>query len=370
MLSRRSNQLFFWLLVALLLVSVASLRTIPFWPTWALDLQNLFQFHHCAGRNNPYLMTGRACGDPSARDMFYPPLLYWSFVWVRLFSFKVATKIWCTAIVLVMVPLARIWTDERVGWRAWVFWILLVAQFPVGFAVERGNSDVLVVLVWSLALALRGRPFWCGALMGVAVLLKLYPLLAVVVVVVGVLGEAFRGRSVRALWQIGAGGLVAAALGVALCWRQTLTYLHDQLPRFSNFHAYLTPYGHPMPALTAPDRAPATALSAILVVTWCVAALRRWRRDPVLIFAGGLAISTYFAVTSFDYNLITVYPLLLVLFLRTGWKPALLLLLGLVAVVGDRGLFATVPLMKLHIALQVAWLFLAGLWAAAAESSS
>ncbi len=62
------------------------------------------------------------------------------------------------------------------------------------------------------------------------------------------------------------------------------------------------------------------------------------RRDPALLFAGALAISTYFSSLSNDYNLITAYPLLIMLFIRATSAPwsslaTALLLVGLVAIV-------------------------------------
>ena len=66
------------------------------------------------------------------------------------------------------------------------------------------------------------------------------------------------------------------------------------------------------------------------------------RGELAMAFAGALAVSTYVQGTSFDYNLITTYPLLLLLFLearRTDrWG---LLVFGLFAIIGDRRLFMT-----------------------------
>jgi len=361
MLSGKSRKVLFGLLVLLLVASIPSVRLIPFYSTWGLDLQNLFRFQHCAGGNNPYLTTGLACGDPSARDMFYPPLLYWSFLWLRLCTLRVAVVVWSAAIVFIMVPLGRLWAGRTSG--MWVFWLLLLAQYPVVFAVERGNSDVLVVGLWSLALAMQRRPFVQGTLFALSVALKLYPAFALVVVGVGLLTETVQQRSVRRLAWTGAGSIIGAALAAALFWQQTLTYIHVQLPRISHSAPLLVPYGHAVPALGPRI---ATVLGAMLLAVWSLAAFRRWRRDPTLIFAGALAITTYFASVSFDYNLLTVYPLLAVLYARAvglgAWPPMVLLFLGLIMIVADRGLFSTPTMIRVHTGGQVAWLLLTGLW--------
>ena len=57
--------------------------------------------------------------------------------------------------------------------------------------------------------------------------------------------------------------------------------------------------------------------------------------------AGSLALSTYFAGISFDYNLVTTYPLLVLLFMRAraldNWG---LFAVALSSVIADRQLFA------------------------------
>src|ERR1700730_5401196 len=122
-------------------------------------------------------------------------------------------------------------------------------------------------------------------------------------------------------------------------------------------------FSHSVPAFTAPLSDLSRAIGIGLLVIWCLAAIREIERDPALIFAGALAISTYFSAISYDYNLMTTYPLLLVLFCRAvqdrspgfRWTWALLLL-GLIAVVGHRGVLATYPLIRLHVKLQLVWL--------------
>jgi hypothetical protein len=89
------------------------------------------------------------------------------------------------------------------------------------------------------------------------------------------------------------------------------------------------------------------------------------RARPQLCFAGALAISTYCARTSYDYNLLTAYPLLLVLFVdvarrnlrsvEAGWA---LLGLGILGVAGDRHLFLSGSYAQVHIGVQLAWLLL------------
>ena len=90
------------------------------------------------------------------------------------------------------------------------------------------------------------------------------------------------------------------------------------------------------------------------------------RGELAMAFAGALAVSTYVQGTSFDYNLITTYPLLLLLFIearRTDrWG---LLVFGLFAIIGDRRLFttpgATILTPNFHFVVELAFLVVAGL---------
>jgi hypothetical protein len=85
------------------------------------------------------------------------------------------------------------------------------------------------------------------------------------------------------------------------------------------------------------------------------------RGDVAMAFAGALAVSTYVPRTSFDYNLITTYPLLLLLFLRAQrtnrWG---LLVFGVFAICGDRRLFdhphGTLLSPEVHLAIELVFL--------------
>ncbi len=355
---------------ALLIASISSFMLIPFGPYWGMDLQNLFAFHHCAARNNPYLATGAACGDVGGRDMFYPPALYWSFSWLRLVSFETGVTLWSIVIggglllsLWSWVP-ARAWREPGAG-SVGLFLGLLVAQFPVLFAMERGNNDILVLLAWTgaLRLYLAGAAPAAGFLCAIAVGLKLYPVFAFVVVVIG-LGWSSIGSTerFRRFASYATGCALAAAAMLAVFWQQTRTYVTDQLPRFAGAPR-LPPllFSHTLDGLASGWRS--WALKGALLAFWGVAAARRLRQDPALVFAGALALSTYFSAVSFDYNLLTTYPLLLLLFLRSrsadrsGALAFALLSLGLGCIVSGRFQVARDPGM-LEARLVAQWLWL------------
>ncbi len=62
-------------------------------------------------------------------------------------------------------------------WRVLVFGILTMLSYPVLFAVDRGNMDIIVftVLLWFIMCYMQGRLVLAVVLVGVAVAMKLYP---------------------------------------------------------------------------------------------------------------------------------------------------------------------------------------------------
>jgi hypothetical protein len=378
-LCKRPETWAFALVLAVCAASIPSYRQIPgYGRPWGLDLQNVFAFHHCASRDEPYAATGFACGDRVGRGMPYPPLLYWSFTWIRAFSLPIACWIWASFIVAGLLGSGWVWSGAKLPrparsarLPAALFGALLIAAYPAAFAIERGNNDILVVLTWSVALLLflRKDRFASGSFCGLAAVLKVYPAFAAFVVVAGELGAAIRGDRQRRIEALRfAGGLALAPLAVSLLFLgQTRRYITQVLPPFAAHMPAVTLHSHSVPATFGDAARP---VSAALVLAWAAAAFFRLNAAPSEVFAGALAISTYVAATSFDYNLITVYPLLVVLLLRAlqeegrravaAWAA---LALGLAGVVAHRGWFTGHP--QAHVVLQVVFLVASALFVGA-----
>ena len=357
----------FLTVLILLVASIPSYLVIPFYRFWAVDLHHPYVFHNCEFRNSPYHVPGELCGDVEGRNVISPPLLYWSFIWLRYLSFESASILWSLLIPTIFLPLFRFWVPFR--WRTWIFWCLLGAQYPLMFSIERGNIDIAVVFLWSLS-------FWCyqtrkysaaGACAGFASMLKLYPATAAAVIGLAILVPRRSDTPKTSSSGYFVAGLALSILGACLVWPfQTMTYFTEILPRFAGTIPPFLIYSHSLPALTEGRFWLSTAISFFLLAIWMVAARKRLEEDAQLIFAGSLAISTYFAATSYDYNLITAYPLLLILFERAIERPGRdglvvlgFLVIGLVAIVGNRCLFLGSPLLeRVPVSLQLSWLAL------------
>jgi hypothetical protein len=357
-------------MLILLGVSAPSYETIPFLEFWGADLHNLYVFHHCSERNSPYLVSGYTCGDISGREMVYPPILYWSFSWLRATSFEVARSVWGAFILATMLLTIAVWGS--VTKRTAFVYLLLLVQFPVAFSVERGNNDVIVVGLWTICYVLFKNEslFLAGLIAGLCIAAKLYPLVSVSILVLGILcgnrnsSDPSRGHALLFVW----GAITSLVLISVVLPVQSVTYFTQVLPGWSSLIHPLSVYSHSLAALTEGNRALATILFAAMVSIWSLASLRGLFADTRLVFAGALALSTYFAGISYDYNLVTTYPLLAVLIDRAETKEdsvhscaAWLVILGLVAVVGHRGVFLSAGVygLKIHVIAQVVWLVVA-----------
>lgn len=371
----------FLLLVVLLMVSMGSLNYIPFIKPLGVDLLNIVLYHQCSAGTSPYLVDAVSCGDPLARGMYYPPLLFHSFAWVKGMDHRTVMRVWLPFSVLALAAVFYVWVRfiarERKDPRFFeipIFCALIAAQFPFGFALERGQTDIVAVVLLSAGCYLytRRQPLWAGVLFGAATAFKLYPIFACAIVGLGlVLTQLSERDRPGAEWlRFGLGAFAAFVVGNLLFFRDAKLYYTKVLPEVS---AIVTPaakwvHAHSFSSLVGPDYSGFTwSFCAGLVALWGWATSRAiLRNDAPIALAGSMAPTTYFAGFTYDYNLITIYPLLLMLFLRARktdrWA---LLAFGLFAVMGNRQLFerpeAALFNPTTHIMLQLAFLVAAAI---------
>lgn len=376
-----------WIALIIALVSLHSWVVLPFSYELGSDLQNLYKFHKCEAKDNPYLATGRQCGDKEGRSMYYPPLLYWSFYWLRGVNWGVAYAVWVTFIFLTVVLSGFLWftSKERSaagGWELAALWVLLSLSFPVMFAIERGNNDTVVFLLFTLSyIAYRkGQRAISGGILGLAAAYKLYPGIALTIIAASQLLDKRSSRerlTLRAPWTAAVPFIVGATVGTVLpmlLLRDQYTYYFKYaFPVFAAFRAPPVVWSHSLISLGAVLGATALGygLAAMIGIVWLWAlAHRREGRDEdsLLLFAAPIALSTYFSGTSYDYNLMTTYPLLGYLFLTAMTSAAPirnaawgLFLLGEISIIGDRSLFVHPFYAEAHILLQAAWLTITGI---------
>jgi uncharacterized membrane protein len=345
------------LVFVLLLVSVPfdpDTSALPFGPFWGLDLHNLWLFHHCSVRNAPYAdpKGGVICHDVEQRIMKYPPLLYWSFVWLRAFPFGTAIRLWAVFTIVATLGSLLLWTS---GWTAAAAAVLLLAHYPFLFTLERGNSDVLIVLLWTGAMVAwrRQRFTLSGVAAGLAIAAKVYPMFAVGIVFLAATRANERVR-------FAAGCLAGVGAALFLFFQDSLQYVAI-LRSFASEHPARLVFGHGLPTYFAPVFA-AALMTLLGLAAWAAARHSFSGEDVPLAFAFALIIATFFTRTSYDYNLITAYPLVVVLvarLARTASWPLFAAVAALtLSVAGDRYPFRYSP--TLLVLLEVLAIALAG----------
>ncbi len=379
----------------ILILGVLSARSIPYWSYPGLDFHNIWLFHHCEVNEalwNPYLYTGAQCRDPLARDMVYPPLLYWSFVWTRVFTFPAALLLFsmlvivgtawsCFRFTFADLSRARSYFREKTQELAQVdrppppfplvlLFILTVCQFPLAYAVERANNDVIVLLIWtgSLALFQAKKIAWAGALLGSSLAFKLYPGFGLLSLG---LGYWIAMGSFRQASRLGIPMVLTGVLPFLVLWSQTVPLFSDVLPRLFDVPLGLGIHSHAtLPFLGKSKGIP---LLGVTLLAWILGSRRRFQAgDLPMALAGPLAIGTWFPSVSNDYNLITAYPLILLQLLRSLAPEATVrlrgvTLLGMIAIFAPRGWFLDAQ--RLHVILQLLWLIASGwlAWQAASR---
>lgn len=303
---------------AVLITGFWSLDLIPFYePFWGLDFQNLHAFQSCPGAHAEgiYAVSGSSCGDALGRDFIYPPSLFRIFFWADAFSFETAISIWNVAMVVLMgiVGITWAWLDglHEARWKVAflaLFWVLLLGQFPFVFALERGNNDVIPVALWTLSAAFFASRNYAvsGGWAGFAAALKIYPAVGFFLVA---LGAARQGRKIAVPLILGG---VSGGVLLSIFWLDdTILYLTEVLPDFAQVASTLPLISHTFISVSSSPFF-FGGMALLLIGSWSLAAWKRLPRDPTIVFAGGLAISTYFSTVSWDYNLITTYPLLFI----------------------------------------------------------
>ena len=240
-----------------------------------------------------------------------------------------------------------------------MFWLGLMVQYPFIFALERSNNDVIPLALWTVtAVMFVGHRYaFSGGFAGLAIALKVYPLVAVAGVVIGM---ARSRRTELVLYCTGVLG--GALLASVLWWHDTLHYLAVVLPEFAALTPRLTVFSHPIRSLPLPPVV-TMGIAAVFFGSWAFASWRRLAQAPLIVLAGTLAISTYFSSTSWDYNLITAYPLLLLTASRAlspddsgAWKVASFV--SIFALAAGRGMIppAALVLFQIAVLVGIAWL--------------
>lgn len=358
-------------LVLLFILSFPSYKLIPFGTPDGLDFSNLYSYSTCDKilsekyGGNFYLAPGSECGDAMGRPFIYPPLLFYSVKWVSLFpNFEKARSAWRIFICSSLFLCIFIWVKSKKDFLYTIpLFLALMTQFPAIFALERGNNDILTIMMWTLsAFFYRKEKFsLSGSFAALSILMKIYPLFSFITISLGlvfnkrvsILKDFYRGAFLT--------GLIIFFLFSNL-WYSFYAKLSD----FAGMRMVLGAINHSVQYITD-NKGINLLIFLSLIISWAIS-FRFDSKDKTTSFAGALAISTYFSATSFDYNLITTYPLILLVLIKNlkdqSLKTYTLLFILLFAIIGNRYWFIFHGDLgyKFHILLQISSLILVAIY--------
>lgn len=374
------------LLFLLMLGSVASFDDVPYSNFRGVDFHNLHIFHNCQYADRPYDASGEDCGDQMRRGINYPPLFYWSYSWSRGIAHELGYKnliiATCFSMLLVFLLLLHFYLGSaqkkyspQVVGKALIYWLLLLLGLPFVGSVEKGNTDPLVVLFWLIGMTcfVKKYYFHCGAIMALTVFYKIYPVIAF-----SIIGTSFfiaqyldnasttkknlTNKYKPLVLLMGGFGLAAIAILLSM-WQLHVDYFTKVIPEFSALRSSVSSFTHSIYVLDDILSGASIIARLLLIVSWIILSIKIINRDPVLVFAGALSISTFFTGISFDYNLVTTFPLLFTLFMRSNSVHELVIvLIGTLAFIGNREIWHAISFQQLRVLVEVLWLIVLPVW--------
>lgn len=364
-----------WISVILIFIfSISSYKLIPFGEPDGLDFHNIYAYSTCDKElsekfdNNIYLAGGQDCHDAMGREFVYPPLLFFAAKWVGSFdTFEAARLAWRILIILGTLISLFIWAGSVKNFILTLpFTLLLYFQFPMLFALERGNNDILVLLTWTFAYYFFSRKsyFISGAFAALCVLMKVYPLFAFMIIFGGITLSFVREKfllghnvSRKCLNNFSIGSILAGFF-VIIIFKDLWYSWYLRVSHFSDFEMVVSYLNHSVQYFLE-AKIFGKVIFLFMMGVWTLHFIYSRKDRRSFTFAGALASTTYYSAVSYDYNLITVYPLIILSILsllkKFEWKYYWVLLGVLVGVIGHRGMFfwGNELGFKFHMFLQV-----------------
>jgi hypothetical protein len=282
---------------------------------FGLDLLNVYLFHHCPEAiGNVYGVSGEVCGDPEGRPMLYPPLLYHLFGWVSFLSFPQVLFVWtATTLTLFLsagVLFFYVLKNESLAMPPlyhYGLWLMLGVQFPMLFTLERATNDAYIffLCIVGILLSQKSKWHWVGFILVCLTAYKIYPVFILILVLAASWGKPSFKKMLTAI-------CLSGVVLFLLFFGEHLQYLELVLPQWANKKATFTVgldhvilnMNHVVPYL-------GTAMCGALLLMGL--SLARHQGPRLAVWCYAFAICTFFQNTSFDYNLITVYPLFMLL---------------------------------------------------------
>jgi hypothetical protein len=283
------------------------------------------------------------------RAYLYPPLMPYAMSWLLLISRPQAIAIFSLFILVSVFILSYsflTYFSANKGSNAVnsVIAFLLTMSYPVLFAYERGNNDILVlwIIAGGFLAVIKEKWFILGLLLSLATLLKLYPAViaagfgisALALVATGLKNRKFLSPGL----QIIGGGLLGAAVVLIPLYDSYRFFLTEYFFKNTTHLSYVERWNPLNHSLNFAFKQNGMILGGLLFLSGTVslmAAFFKNKKETLLFSFCFLAtISTYLIpIESIDYNWFLALPLVACLTYRAendDWfkKPGLLLFLA------------------------------------------
>jgi hypothetical protein len=303
-----SKVVFIFLSFLILVFSLHDIKAIPFYKTIGLDFSNNYGYHHCENSNDSiYKIDPRKCADFEARPYVYPPFLNFLFSWTKIFKSSESAFVFFLFLHIVsFLIVVYVWSEKNI--LSYLFSIGLFFTYPNLFLLERGNSDMFIVLFWSLAFFCYQKKLFklAGCLIAISVFAKLYPVYSLLILAFYFLSKTFtRDQIFKSFLVTG----VLIFIASPFLWYEYIVYV---LPGWSGIKLPIFNLAHSLKSI--PISGVGAGLFMISLLTWIIAARKSSEKFLVWVWSGSLAISTFNNGVSYDYNLVTLFPLSMVAF--------------------------------------------------------
>jgi len=332
--------------------------------------------------------------DPLGRSYHYPPLLTLAHMWVLLFTTKAAVGLWSLAVLALIYLNAYFWFEASQKWfRDEKFSMhsksnmllagLFTLSYPSVFSYERGQNDVLILLLISvMAVLLNRRKWFClGTVISLSVLMKVYPAFIFVPFfffsLFCILSGLVRRKGMNVGLRLMAGLFFGVLIVVLPLYSQhlyfltvtlpALTVLTEELPGCLICHSIPIAFGSRGTVLATGLWILVSGCLVHFLYRWTICKELRFRVPSFLAFTWITALMIYFPRTSFDYSLILLIPLFAVISISSEQIRGaavrlglLLLLLGFALPRWVHGIFFEANSFSSFLALQVLGLVLVG----------
>jgi hypothetical protein len=211
-----------------------------------------------------------------------------------------------------MLALPFIWIKKK-NYKLFIaMGAISLFQAPTYFALERGGTDLTFLIPWIAATILGINNYWilAGIFMALAALLKVYPVMAIIPIILGLFIDS-KDKYKLSFLKCGFAMLFTLILVFSFDFNLWKIFILEILPRESKLTIGTNTIGH---SLIGPFSK--IFVYPVMLYFWYmlikVFSIKTYNYKK-FVFAMALAMSTYFTGHSFDYNLISVYPLIYVL---------------------------------------------------------